>query len=378
MRIGIITHNYPLHSNDRKDAGIFLYDFAHKLAEQHQVFILCPDFIGNKEKYLDVPVTWFKWTGGGQKLGSFNVLSITSWRDLFSLLSQGRSATVKFYDDNKLDFCLAAWVFPAGFLIWSANKKRKIQYATWSLGSDINKYARLPFLKEIMATILTSAAIRYANSRDLCKKIEKLSGKSCNFLPAVTDFMVGGVPEKKLDLDKTNFLFVGRLETVKGPDILLEAVKRLREERLDFKVWIVGDGSMMNYLKEYAKKNHIESFVELTGIGDKDVVASYMKGADCIIIPSRSESLPLVLLESATVKLPVIAANVGDCAYIVGKYKIGEIFKKDNSEDLADKMKGFILKKKNAFSKADFVGIEKEFSQKNAVNKFVSDVKKNI
>jgi len=74
LKIGILTHNYPINSKERKDAGIFIYDFCQELSKYAQVFVFCPDFGGKKEIYKKIPVTWFDWGGGNEKFGNWKLL----------------------------------------------------------------------------------------------------------------------------------------------------------------------------------------------------------------------------------------------------------------------------------------------------------------
>jgi len=123
MRIGILTHNYPLQSFEKKDAGIFIYDFAHALAKKTgKVYIFCPNLIGKKEKYSETPVTWWRWAGEKAKLGSYKLYNPLTWWYFFDFFRQGRRAIAEFIKKNKIDFCLAMWAFPNGVFAWQAKK----------------------------------------------------------------------------------------------------------------------------------------------------------------------------------------------------------------------------------------------------------------
>ena len=126
MRIGIITHNYPAHKNDRQNAGIFVYDFAHALQKLgHKVFVLCPDNTPKKEKDA-VSVTRFKWMGKGTKLGSLNPFNPKDILLFLNVFFSGFKAAEKFATENKIDFIISMWAIPAGiFALW-INFRKKI------------------------------------------------------------------------------------------------------------------------------------------------------------------------------------------------------------------------------------------------------------
>lgn len=166
----------------------------------------------------------------------------------------------------------------------------------------------------------------------------------------------------------TKFLYVGRLEKVKGIDILIKALGKLdRKYSGNWTLDVLGNGSLM---KKYKSNN----FVKFHGWGNEQKVAKFMSGRDCLIIPSRSESLPLVLLEAARFNLPVITSNAGDCPYVVKKYNIGMVFETGDVNSLADKLEIFLRDGRKTVERARFSDLRKDFSQKESVRKFLSEI----
>lgn len=375
MRIGIITHNFPRTSKERGDAGIFVYDFAKRLSKYAKVFVLSPDFQGAKESYKDFPVTWFDWGGGGEKFGDWKLCSLSSLPKFFQLIIRGKKASVDFAKNNRLDFCLACWALPSAVYANQIKKKLGIPYATWSLGSDLNKYANIPILREFIKEALKNSNLLFANSYLLCKKGKKLSGKNFSFLPAVTDFDGTNIKPVKIKDDTTNFLFVGRLEKVKGIDILIRASQALRHKVPTFSLYIIGDGSMYEFLSKKIKKSGAKN-IFLLGKKSKEVVASYMKASDFLVIPSRSESLPLVVIEAAKANLSVIAAGVGDLPRLIKTYKIGKVVPKEDPEKLAKSMLYAVNNEeiKEKYRKG-LKKMAKDFSLDASVKKFLEETK---
>lgn len=370
MRIAIFTHNYPLTSKDRKDAGIFLYDFAHEIAIKHKVFIFCPSFEGEKENYENLPVTWFEWGGGEEKFGDWKIFDPTTFIKLFKLISCGQIEALNFVKKYKIDYILAAWSFPSGIFAQYAGQKTGVPYATWSLGSDINVYARIPLIKQWVKSVLSKAQIRFANSYFLCDRVKRLSKKECIFLPAITKFEKINIEKITIDSSKVNFLYVGRLEKIKGPDILLNAIRILQKSRKDFELHIIGDGNMRKAL-ELNKPGNVHFY----GIVSTNKIAGFMAKCDYLVIPSRNESLPLVLLEAAKMNLPVIASQVGDCRRMIEKYKIGFSVKANNSELLAKAMDQAIIQRNKKIYLAGLRKITQEFVQSKAVEILLKSIK---
>ncbi len=374
MRIGILSHNYPRFSTERKDAGVFVYDFAKSLNKKERVFVFAPDFGGKKESYKNIPVTWFDWNGPHKKLGDWNLYSPYSLFNFFNLLFFGSKKAISFVKINKIDYCLAAWSIPSGIYAYFIKKILGTPYGVWNLGSDINKYANYPILSSLIILSLKNADHVFANSFNLVKKVENLTSRKVFMLPAVTRFDIVSNKKESNKSEKFKFLFVGRLEKVKGPDIILSAVSILKNSYpgLDFSVNILGDGTMKHQLKEQMYKLDISDVVNLVGWADEHEVAKHMISSDCLLIASRSESLPLVILEAAKANLPVIASNVGDCSFLIKKYKIGFTFPNENDKDLANCMLKII--KENNFKKSGFASLTQDFSLEKSTELFMGKV----
>lgn len=374
MKIGILTHNYPRTKNERKDAGIFLMNFANEINKKFDVAIFSPDFGGKKEMDKNIPVTWFAWQGPRKKLGDLNMFSLSSFWYFLKLLIIGSGKAVQFVKTNNIDYNLAAWAIPSGLYAYWVKKVLRTPYGVWNLGSDINKYAKYPILRQIVVLILRNADHVFANSYDLVKKVEKISGKKVFMLPAVTRF---NSVDKNVVHGKNKhfkFLFVGRLEKVKGPDILLDAVRILIKNHpdLSFSVDILGGGQMEKELNETVQRLALRKQVRMVGWANEGMVSRYMKTSDCLVVPSRSESLPLVILEAAKLNLPVIAANVGDCPFLIKKYKIGFSFENKDVRALADCMEKIIFSKK--LSKIGFARLARDYSLEGTAKLFTEKI----
>jgi len=113
---------------------------------------------------------------------------------------------------------------------------------------------------------------------------------------------------------KRTILFVGRMEPLKGLDILLGAAARLDDD-LPFQVLIVGgDGRStdeLRHLKRLAVALGIEDRVSFVGPVGHDRLPLYYNAADICVVPSYYESFCLVALEAMACGTPVVASRVG-------------------------------------------------------------------
>jgi glycosyltransferase involved in cell wall biosynthesis len=107
-------------------------------------------------------------------------------------------------------------------------------------------------------------------------------------------------------------LFVGRMCTQKGPDLLLEAVPGILQYRGDAKFVFVGDGSSRWGLEHRARELGVDHAVRFVGGGDVngDLVNLY-KSADVVCVPSRNEPFGIVVLEAWAAGKPVVVSVNG-------------------------------------------------------------------
>ena len=104
---------------------------------------------------------------------------------------------------------------------------------------------------------------------------------------------------------------MGRLENEKGICNFIKAIKYLIKEKKSLKVLIIGDGSLKNSLISYINTNHLQNHVELIDWVKHDDLPYYLNQLKLLVIPSYTEGLPNVMLESMACGTPILANSVG-------------------------------------------------------------------
>lgn len=108
---------------------------------------------------------------------------------------------------------------------------------------------------------------------------------------------------------KPLWVVAGRLEEQKGHDVLFAALARLVQAGLDFTLVVAGDGSRRSWLESQALSLGLSPRVQF--VGQLDDVGGLLAAADAVLLPSRWEGLPLVLLEAMARGRPIVASAVG-------------------------------------------------------------------
>lgn len=121
----------------------------------------------------------------------------------------------------------------------------------------------------------------------------------------------------KRDKSAPIVLNVGRLEAIKGQDILLSAWPSVLASRPEARLWLVGNGSKKEDLKKQADLLGITATVRFWGYLPQDRTAALLTEADLFVLPSRSEAFGIVLLEAMARGIPVVASNVKGVAEVV-------------------------------------------------------------
>ena len=132
------------------------------------------------------------------------------------------------------------------------------------------------------------------------------------------------------------FLFVGRFEHVKAIDILLEAWSLLSGKTKDWKLHLVGTGSLKDKLV-------IDDTVIVSDFMQPETLVKEIKKSGCFVLPSRHEQWGVVIHEFAAAGLPIICSDtVGAASSFVINGFNGFIFLSENSESLASQMQKII------------------------------------
>ena len=165
---------------------------------------------------------------------------------------------------------------------------------------------------------------------------------------------------KFLGLSKRKFvLFVGRIDAIKGIDLLIRAIDCLVEKsclgKRDIGLIIVGgdkdadlriETQEMQRLRKMVSRLNLEEKVAFWGAQRQDLLPFFYSAAEAIILPSRYESFGMVALEAMGCGTPVIASRVGGLQFTVEDGRTGFLFPEGNWRELAERIREVIVSRK--------------------------------
>ena len=257
--------------------------------------------------------------------------------------------------------------------------------------SLIGKYQIKKLLKRINPDIVhthgakTTAIISRINKNDFkhvatvhgVKKNTKIFEKP-DFIIGVSDTVIRGINNKSVVIsnwwhpnlykfkDKNNkyALAIGRLEQVKGFDLLIQAWKKINKELL-----IVGSGKEKNKLLSLIKNNNLTKKIKIIDNVNRDELYEIYRDAALLIISSRYEGGPRVALEALHLEIPVISTNVGHMDEILPRELLA---KKDDQQSLKDLLEKYVDNINILNQDAVFEFVTDEYS----ITKKINEIKK--
>ena len=117
--------------------------------------------------------------------------------------------------------------------------------------------------------------------------------------------------------DATDIVYVGEFSHIKGADLLIDAVARLHSDGKPVTLTLAGDGEELEHLKTQIQKLGLTEAVRF--LGHVKARYGFSKGK-LLVVPSRGDSMPYVVIEAAAAGIPMVAANVGGIPEIFGSH----------------------------------------------------------
>lgn len=151
-----------------------------------------------------------------------------------------------------------------------------------------------------------------ALSSEVKKSIGEVYGLQESIIPVVYNGIDLSKCIRKNDYEANGvftIVHVGRFMKVKNHKTLIRAFARFAEKKGNVRLQLLGEGELLDEMKDYAEKLEVADKVEFLGLQSN--VYPYLNKADVFCLPSEYEGVPMTLIEAMGTGLPIIASNVG-------------------------------------------------------------------
>jgi glycosyltransferase involved in cell wall biosynthesis len=249
------------------------------------------------------------------------------------------------------DVVLASWAYPDGRAAGRLARRAGLPVVIKVHGSDVLHQSAYPTRQRKTAEALRAADGVVAVSEDLARHVIEL-GVDPGRVRVVYNgidtglFALGpkGPARANIGIDpaQTALLYVGNLVPVKGVDLLIEACGLLKSDGPPFHLHLIGKGSDRPALEKRSADLGLEQFVTFHGPKPHRELPDWFRAADLLVLPSRSEGVPNVLLECAACGTPYVATDVGGVPE-VARFGDGSVVPPENPKALADAIRGRLM-----------------------------------
>ncbi len=232
---------------------------------------------------------------------------------------------------GKVDVVLGSWAYPDGFAAVIAAKLLGVPCVVKLHGSDINLNAKEPGPRRMIAWSLPRAAKVVAVSRALADEVVAL-GVPRDRVALVMNGVDAelfhprdrAAARTELDLPAGPLaLYVGNLKEEKGVLELGEAWKVVARELPEATLVVVGGGPLKGALE--AIVGPLGDRVRMVGPRRLETIPTWMAAADLLVLPSRAEGTPNVVLEALASGRRVVASAVGGIPDLITSDELGTL-----------------------------------------------------
>jgi teichuronic acid biosynthesis glycosyltransferase TuaC len=239
---------------------------------------------------------------------------------------------------------ISYWAYPDGEAATRVARFLGVPAVIMVGGSDVLLLARQPSARLRIQRVLQRADAVVAVSRDLREKLLNLGIDEDK-----VQVVYRGVDEEtyspgdqvssrkqlNLPMGRPILLWVGRMVPVKGLDILLQAIQILKSRQIRVLAILAGDGPLRKTLQSEVDARGLGEYVRFVGSVSHGELPTWYRAADLTVLPSRSEGVPNVLLESISCNTPFVASRVGGIPEIATE-PIDRLVTPDSAQELAD------------------------------------------
>jgi glycosyltransferase involved in cell wall biosynthesis len=217
----------------------------------------------------------------------------------------------------------------------------------------------------------------WITSPGLMAKVKMSGARRIRIIPNWVDIKeIEGIQVFKKRSSGLCILFAGRLHRVKQVDLLIRAFRLVHERISNASLYVLGDGEQRQDLIALAKNLGLSNSIHFVGFVDQRTVIEMMKLSDVLVLPSKMEGNPRVLIEAMANKVPIVATNVPGIRDMIKHMKTGYLINSQQPEELAYALEYVLRNKRDS---ADMVRnayafVNQYFSKETVLQKIRDDL----
>lgn len=237
---------------------------------------------------------------------SFRVL-----RSIGSIVSQHRI--------GRFDVLHSIWAGPCGAVAVAAGKLLRVPSVVHVAGGELVAIKDIQYggfyrlrARLLNRTVIAAASELTAASKPILDRISDL-GRAAERIPLGVDLDEWPVkaPRSRSSSEKARLLHIASLNRVKDQETLLRAMRSLVERGVDFHLDIAGEDVSDGAVEAMSKELGLTGYVTFHGYLGRAGLRLLVESADAMVISSRHEAGPVVVLEAAVAGVPSVGTNVG-------------------------------------------------------------------
>jgi len=214
---------------------------------------------------------------------------------------------------------------------------------------EVPRLFRRLWFPRLAETVMARAARAVLRRADVVRVISRFTEEKVRQVcpqtplvkfPTFTDlevFLETPAPARAV-VDFPYILYVGMLVPSKGVEVLIRAFDRIRQERPDVRLVLIGSGHAEGQFRSLAQTLGLERAVHFMPPMTQPELASWMQASACLVLPSLSEGLGRVVVEAMASGRPVVGTRVGGVPELIVDGATGFLVPPGDAEALADRV----------------------------------------
>lgn len=371
LHLMVLTSSFPASEQDSRNAGVFVVDLARELAARgHRVTVCSPQRSTVRGPF---EVRSFPRLGSEPSLTHLDPRTPSGALKLASVVLGGALSVPWLARRRGVDHVLALWAVPSGLFALLAKVVARVRYSVWALGSDIWRIRDYPGGSLVLRRVLRSASRCYADGVGLAADTSAISGRPCEFL--ATSRLLPLTDATRWDAGRRHVVALARFHEHKGIDVLVRALAELDPGDLDdVAVHLFGDGPQRDELEALVADAGLSSRVTFEGFADEATAASALCSADVAVVPSRLESIPLILSDICRADpSAVVVTDAGDMGELVARFDAGRVARAGDVASLRDHLRA-ALRGEPAGTSQGRAELAEHLSLRRSVDRILADL----